>query len=388
MSRLRVALVAGTLGQGGAEKQLVYIAKALQEVGVDVRVYCLTKGEFYEKHLKMVGIEPIWVGRFHNPLARLSILSLALLRFRPHIVQAIHSFTNLYAAGAAKLCGAISIGSVRGDVQFELKENGKWGPWLFRLPSALVANSTVGARRAAGFGNSRKPVRILLNAIDLAEVDRNLAHERSEATNDPEQVLMVGHLIQAKRVDRFLAALARARNVRPRLRGLIVGDGSLLPELESLADKLGLSNDGVIFTGRRNDVPKLLKQSSMLVSTSDHEGFSNVLLEGMAARLPVVTTPAGDAAQVIQDGQTGYVVDFEDIDGLADRIVQLADSQELRRKFGEAGRKRVEENFDVRGLGAKVLTIYRSIAQDAGRRDLGSRVASTMGAVVPKEETA
>jgi glycosyltransferase involved in cell wall biosynthesis len=151
---------------------------------------------------------------------------------------------------------------------------------------------------------------------------------------------------------------------------MVVGDGPLLAELESTADAAGLRPDGVVFAGRRDDVPALLRQSSMLVSTSDHEGFANVLLEAMAARLPIVTTPAGDAAQVVEDGRTGYVVDFEDVDGLAQRIVQLADSEELRRQLGDAGRQRVEEEFGVANLSERLLALYGSIGEELGRHDL------------------
>ena len=90
--RLRVALIAGTLGQAGAEKQLVYMARALRDAGLDLQVYCLTKGEFYEAHLRELGLEPRWFGRFGNirfaniPL-RLASLTAQLRRFKPHIVQ-------------------------------------------------------------------------------------------------------------------------------------------------------------------------------------------------------------------------------------------------------------------------------------------------------------
>ena len=347
---LRVALLAGTLGQGGAEKQLVYMATSLRRVGVDVRVYCLTRGDFYEAPLRAAGLNPIWVGRFHNPLARLCALTVAFARFRPHIVQTMHSFTNPYAAGAAKVCGAMSIGSVRGDFRFEWNESRKWGPLLFRLPSVLLANSNAGAANAAELGKVRRPVRVLTNAIDLPDFDQEIASAARTLAKSPNQILMVGHLTEPKRVDRFLETLARARNQRPALSGVIVGDGPLLGRLESLAGALGLLPDGVRFAGRRDDVPALMHQSSMLVCTSDHEGFANVLLEAMAARLPIVTTPAGDAGRVVQDGQTGYVVDFEDINGMAERIVRLTDSEDLRRSSRGSGSQESGERITESGV--------------------------------------
>src|SRR5437867_4813362 len=108
--RLRVALVAGTLVQDGAEKQLVYMAHALSEAHVDIRVYCLTRGEFYESALTALGIQTYWVGRFGSRISRLLTLTAALREFRPHIVQAGHFFTNLYATVAARLCKAVPVG--------------------------------------------------------------------------------------------------------------------------------------------------------------------------------------------------------------------------------------------------------------------------------------
>jgi glycosyltransferase involved in cell wall biosynthesis len=377
---LRIALLAGTLGQGGAEKQLVYMATSLQRVNVDVRVYCLTRGDFYEAPLRAAGLDPIWVGRFRNPLARLCALAVAFARFRPHIVQTMHSFTNPYAAGAARVCGAMSIGSVRGDFQFEWNESGKWSPWLFRLPSVLLANSKAGAANATKLGNVHSPVRVLTNAIDLPDFDRRIGSAARRPAESPAQILMVGHLTEPKRVDRFLKTLARVRNQRPSLSGVIVGDGPLLGRLESLASALGLLPDGVRFAGRRDDVPALMHQSSMLVCTSDHEGFANVLLEAMAARLPIVTTPAGDAGQVVQDGQTGYVVDFEDTDGMAERILRLADSEDLRLRLGEAGRRRVEKEYGIGSLAGRLLATYRGFAEDSGNRVIASLVGRVAGA--------
>jgi glycosyltransferase involved in cell wall biosynthesis len=366
---LRVAFVAGTLEQDGAEKQLVYMAAALRRVGVDVRVYSLTRGEFYEPALKAVGVTPIWIGRFGNPLIRLAALTNALWRFRPHIVQAGHFFTNIYAAISAQLCRAISIGAIRNDLIFEQKENGRWSPWLLRLPSVLLANSTAAARHADELGFLSTAVRVLPNAIDLADFDERVAAAHSPARSGS-QIISVGRLVHAKRQDHFLEALAQVRQHRPGWRGVLLGDGPLRPELESQAARLGLLPYGVLFAGRRDDVPALLHQSEVFVLTSDHEGFPNVLLEAMAARLPVVTTPAGDSPEVVQNGRTGFVVALGDKEALVERIVRLADSAELRRRLGEAGRKRAEELYGSEHLAERLLAVYRDVALERGRKRL------------------
>ena len=346
------------------------MAAALQRAGIDVRVYSLTRGELYEAALQSSGITPIWIGRFGNPLIRLATLTRELWRFRPHIVQSGHFFTNLYAAIAARFCGAVSIGAIRNDIAFEQAENGRWWPWLFRLPSALIANSTTAAQSAAGLGKLARLVRVLPNAIDLEAFDRQVVRGDSERAETGLRILTVGRLVRQKRQDRFVRALAEVRKRLPGVRGILVGDGPIRPELESLAGRLGLQPIGIQFAGRSDNVAALLHRCEIFVMTSDHEGFPNAVLEAMAAGLPVVTTPSGDSAEVVQDDQTGYVVGFEDSDGLADRIARLADSAELRRRLGEAGRKRVEEHYGFERLTQRLLAIYREISVERSRNHL------------------
>jgi glycosyltransferase involved in cell wall biosynthesis len=170
--------------------------------------------------------------------------------------------------------------------------------------------------------------------------------------------VVVGRLIPEKRIDRFLRALALARAQAPQLRGAIVGDGPERLSLETLARGSGLLPEGVRFLGARSDVTRLLKGADVLVLSSDSEGFPNVLLEAMAARTPVVTTPAGDAARVVVDGETGWVVPFEDEGAMAARLIEAARDPSRARRFGEAGRRRAAERYATSHLAASLREIY------------------------------
>jgi len=119
----------------------------------------------------------------------------------------------------------------------------------------------------------------------------------------------------------------------------------------------------VVFFGARGDVPQLLARTDMLVLTSQHEGFPNVLLEAMTARLPVVTTPAGDAADLVRDGQTGFVVPFDDEAILARRLIELARSPAMRRVLGSAGRAQIEQSYGLGGLAQRAFGIYHEAAR-------------------------
>jgi glycosyltransferase involved in cell wall biosynthesis len=100
----------------------------------------------------------------------------------------------------------------------------------------------------------------------------------------------------------------------------------------------------------------------MIVLTSQREGFPNVLLEAMAARLPAITTPVGDASMLVDNGRTGFVVPFGNEEVLAARMMALAQSPLMRHTFGDAGRAHVETHYRLDGLASRALHVYRRIA--------------------------
>lgn len=378
---LRVALVAGTLGQGGAEKQLVYMARALLASNAVVRVCTLTPGGFHERSLRSLGLEPIWVGRHANPALRVAALVRALRSFRPQVVQSAHTYVNLHAALAARLLGAVSVGAMRNSLIHSRKASRFWTPWLLRAPDALIVNShavresLIESRRVAA-----DRLWLVPNALDLAAYE--LASPARPET--PATAILVARLIALKRVDAFLCALARARSCGVPIAGVIVGDGPERPRLEQLARDLNLDGDAVTFMGTRADIARLLAGADMLVSASDDEGCPNVVLEAMASGLPVIATPAGDARGLVRDGVTGYLVPFGDAEAMADRIERLVYAPDRGRELGRNGRHDVERGYDLAGLGPRLLSVYRSTAERRGHRALGATLAAEHGSAGAK----
>ena len=209
MNRLRVALVAGTLGQGGAEKQFVYMATALAAEGADVRTYTMTRGEYHGRTLDAAGMAPTWVGRSTLPPVRAAALTAALARFRPHVIQAGHFFTNLYVTIAARLTGAAAVGAIRSDVHYELATHGRLGPWSLRAPPDIITNSWTARNAAEQMGRDSGTVHVVPNAIDLPAFDQAaLPPSRASEAAGP-VALAVGSLL---RVKRFTAFWKRSRS--------------------------------------------------------------------------------------------------------------------------------------------------------------------------------
>jgi len=361
-NQLRVAMIAGTLGLGGAEKQLTYIAKGLKASGVEVFVFSLASGETYQCELENAGIAVDWVGKHKSPILRIAIILHKLVEKKVHLIYATHFYTNFYAAVCGKLLGILSIGSVRSDVQHEFGNNPNTAHWLINNTDSLIANSYLARRNALYHHVTPSRLYVLQNGIDLDEFDHQARQESWQSPfHGKVHVAMVGRLIKAKRVDRFLDWLAAVREESKEVVGVVVGEGPLRGELEKQALGLGLVPDGVLFTGLQENAPGLIKKCDILALTSDHEGFPNVVLEAMAAGLPVITLPAGDSDRVVVNTVNGYVVGADDKDLWVMRILTLVNSPHLRQQMGAAGRRMAVELYNSKNIAGYVLEIFGEI---------------------------
>ena len=165
--------------------------------------------------------------------------------------------------------------------------------------------------------------------------------------DDDVVVGVVARLSQQKAHEVLFEAVARKMERHPRLKLLVVGDGSRATELAELATQLGIG-DRTRFTGIRRDVPRLLAGVDIACLSSVHEGVPIVVLESMAAALPVLATNCGALRDLVEEGATGYLVPVGDVSAFAARLDELAADPSLRVRLGTAGRARAERDFGIR----------------------------------------
>ena len=169
-------------------------------------------------------------------------------------------------------------------------------------------------------------------------------------------IVAVARLSPEKGLDVLLRAMAEVLRTEPRIRLEIAGDGPLRSDLEGLAAELHIQAN-VRFLGEISDVPSLLARASLFVLPSHSEGISLTLLEAMARGLPVVATKVGGNAEVVVNGETGFLVPPNDPSALAHRLRQVGMDSDRCQMFGRAGRRRVEAHFDIR----RVLVEYEKL---------------------------
>src|SRR5262245_58031610 len=165
-SEFSVFFIAGTLGQGGSERQLFYIADTLIRCGTRIRILCLTRGEYWEKRFSEIGVPIIWVGRYRNRLARLLQIIAEVRRDPPDLVQSQHFYTNLYATIAARITGCRDIGALRSDVFSDINAHLIMGGASLKLSRLLAANSNQAIKNAAQHGLPSERLHLLPNVVN------------------------------------------------------------------------------------------------------------------------------------------------------------------------------------------------------------------------------
>jgi glycosyltransferase involved in cell wall biosynthesis len=161
----------------------------------------------------------------------------------------------------------------------------------------------------------------------------------------------------------FLGAAKKILEKVPNVRFILVGDGPLRARYEEVAWELNLKNYAY-FLGKRNDVPSIISNLDISVLSSTNEGFSNVILESMAANKPVVATKVGGSPEMVMDGITGYLTPPTDIQAMANAIINLLQNPDKAKAMGVAGRKVVQERFTVEAMVKKYEKLYFSLLED------------------------
>lgn len=205
---------------------------------------------------------------------------------------------------------------------------------------------------------------VIYNGMDLVNVDRrevrqDLLKEFGLQGRSP-IIGTVGRLEFQKGVDYFLKAAARVLAQVPDVRFLVVGDGPLRGSLEELAEQLGIRH-AVVFAGWQEDPVAFMAEMDMMCVTSRWEPFGYVLIEAMALKKPVVATRVGGIPEVVQDECTGILVTPQDPEAIANGILRLLQNPELAKRFGEAGRRRVEQRFAVAQMIEQYERLFLSV---------------------------
>jgi glycosyltransferase involved in cell wall biosynthesis len=360
LSARRVLLVNSSLALGGLERQLILLARHLPKEWTPL-VWVVDGGP-YEQMCREQAVPLVVAGRTSRWDLRPALSLWRVIReWRPDVIHSWH-WMSMAAALPAALRFRIPVvdGSIRrGDRPSERLRPHRA---LMRFARIVVANSHAGLH---AWGVSGSKGRVIYNAFDPGRLRR--PHIPSPG---PFTVAMCARMDGSKDFDTVLEAARKLVSSHsdgahtPEWRFLLVGDGPDRIRLSRVADTL-IAAGTVEMLSPGLEVMDVLAGADVGVLMTDPvalaEGCSNALLEYMACGLPVVCSESGGNSEVVLDNTTGFIVPPQDSDALVEKLRLLRGDRDERRRLGDAGRRRVADEFSVDRMVTSYVALYESL---------------------------
>ena len=387
-----VVLVTNTMAVGGAQRQILLWLKHSAATYAPVRLVLLEGHGCWEDEAPKLGVSLEIIGAqvtatglgrwLMEAMPRCAyVLGLwrCLRRVRPQVVWSWLFLSRVVAAPAARLAAVPRVvTAVRNLAAWKTwPENRHWwyraadrnaaalADQVMVNAAALVPDYARWARCDPGL------IRVVVNGVeDLWPGATPPRVVSLRPSGKVPLVLAVGRLALEKRQQILLHVSARLyqRGVRHTL--VLVGGGPLAGQLERQAKELGLEGV-VVFAGECADAREWLLRADVFVLSSAIEGMPNALMEAQLCGLPAVTTDAGGAGEVVVDGETGFVVPVGDEASFAAALQRLLEDPELRRRMGEAGRRRMLEEFSVERMVREIDQLFAELGVVGGKASGG-----------------
>ena len=365
----RLLFVIGALDRGGTERHLVQLLSRLPRDRFRPMVYTLRHKGVLAPVLEAAGIPviapPTWFRRWPGPLGRrglLLVISMVrliwlMVTLRPAVV---HFFLpEAYIIGG--LCALVAgcrrrVMSRRSLNLYQAKQ--PWAArierWLHNRMAAVLGNAAAVMTELRAEGVAEDRLCLLYNGVDLSAYSASPAGD-----GDSLNMVVVANLIPYKGHADLLDALGGIRRQLPdgwtlHCVGRDDGHGEAL---RARATSLGIERN-IRWLGECDDVPAILGRADLGILCSHQEGFSNSILEGMAAGLAMVVTDVGGNREAVVDGATGLVVPPRDPTALGAAILALARDPDRRAEMGAAARDRAQENFSMDACVAAYVRLY------------------------------
>jgi GalNAc-alpha-(1->4)-GalNAc-alpha-(1->3)-diNAcBac-PP-undecaprenol alpha-1,4-N-acetyl-D-galactosaminyltransferase len=363
---MRCTLIIHSLSSGGAERVISRIANYWAVKGWAITLLTFDDGSeapFYDledgvnhRSLGLAATSTNPIAGIWNNLSSIRSLRAAIIESKPDAVISFMARTNIITILATRGLNTPILVSERNDPAM-LSPGRMWGTlrqWTYPFADRIVVQT----ERAGDYFPAKlqdrifvMPNPVILPPIETTESNRSLAGDRS--------LIAVGRLTYQKGFELLLQAFARLKDDYPEWMLTILGEGELRPDLESLAQSLGLANR-LHLPGRVKNPHELLRQADIFVMSSRFEGFPNALCEAMVCGLPVISADCPNGPrEIIREGVDGVLVPTEDITALAAAMGRLMSDPQLRAALAAAAPE-LAQRFSLE----KVMLMWESLVQE------------------------
>jgi len=358
---------------GGTERQILELCKNIDHAEFELVVACLSKGDRFLERIDDWGVRTIGlkVDRIYGMggVCRGLWFCDFLKRESVDVLMTHHFGSDIWGTIFGRMAGVPLIVSNRRDSGFW---RGRRHVLAYRLLQGWVDKIVVVSEavkevvlKEENVGNGK--IEVIYNGIDIQRFNKRsgVSKAREELQVPPGARLIgcVGNMRPVKGHRYLVEAAKRIVQKYPNAHFVFIGGGELRADLIRMSDRLGLRNN-THFPGIREDIPEMIHCMDICVLPSLSEGFSNTLLEYMAAGKPIVATRAGGNPEVIVHRTTGLLTNKADPKDLAEKILFLLGNEDRAKQLGVEARMHVERWFSVN----KMVERYQDFLKDLARQ--------------------
>jgi glycosyltransferase involved in cell wall biosynthesis len=351
------------LQAGGCERTCVEVVKMLSARG-DWQTCLVTMSEevFFQEVFSLPRVQVVrLVRRSRRDPSVLWRFHALCRQWRPDLINAWHNMPMIYAVPSAKLLRIPLVTAQVQDAPTRLSWTLRWRSAVaFAAADAVVCNSRAGI---AVYGPPARKTHLIHSPYDLrrAEPGADSAHWERQLKGDGRLVVgMVATFSRFKDQPTLIEAARLILARRADVRFVMVGGGPTLEDCRTLLH--AGEQDHIRILGRvPGAIEDIVRHFDIGVLATFTEGISNSIIEYMVLGKPVVATRGGGTPELVEEGQTGFLVRERDPQELADRIDRLLDDEPLRQRMGQAGRAKVHAEFVLERTVQKYAELYDSM---------------------------
>jgi len=365
MNKIKIMHVVQTLDIGGLEKVVIDLVSFSNRNRFDFVVCCLSERGVFAGDLEKNGIKILFLNKRNGfDLGLVFKIASIIKKEKIDVLHTHNQRPQFYGTPAARISRVpFYIHTRHGKNDPDNYKNILLSRFFTAFTDKIVCVSDDIKRFAVNVERLQSnKLQVINNGIDISIFSGNKFEDKTfknfiGVSQKTKLIGTVGRLAKIKNQHLLISTFKDTLKSGQDVTLLIIGDGPLREELVDYSCKLGLSKK-VLFLGSRKDVPQILKILDVFVLSSTSEGMSLVLLEAMAAGVPMVVTDVGGNPELIEDGKNGFLVPSENVAAMSDAICKILSDESLQRDMADYNCKKALSEFGVEKMKCEYEELY------------------------------
>lgn len=360
LDKLNILFFTRTMKLGGTEKVVLQLCEILKP-RVNKIIVCSCGGVNTEvldrmgiKHYEIPDIED------KSPSTIASVFKTVKKIIKNEQINVIHTHHRM-AAFYTKVLSFTSRFTFINTSHNTFNDKRAFTRFAYKNANLIACGEMVKRNLVQQYGIPESQVTVIHNAVEAYDGSEVIIEElRDLRTQGYSLVGNVGRLSEQKGMEYFLRSLPKVKEVCPKVKYVIVGDGEDRNKLESLTIELGIEKD-VIFLGYRSDIRNVMCQLDFIVLSSLWEGLPLTPIEAFSVGKTVIATAVDGSVEIVNNNRNGFLVSPRNSDEIADRVIELINNPKLRKAFEIEATKTYNQEFSFTKYSERVIEYYSKL---------------------------